>query len=421
MGKHTRSTHEGVAIVAVSEAPKPGSRRAALMAERAARLERFEKEAAQIQASLAELDTKVAQAQRHAHSTVAQREEEEVQAIAAKLPSTDAVPLSLADPEITLGEQGLEAHARQRSFFRIKKLRTTGAAFVVLVSAAAGIGMSPSIVAGASQQATLSTATQAEPKLGVDLTITADGATRTLTTAAPNLATALKEAGISVDSNDKLSTSLYTPLREGMKVTIVRVDVKQVSEEVEEAYQSTTVEDPNLPQGQREVQQPGSNGIVSNTYNVTYEDGVEVSRDLAMSTTVAERVDEIVKIGTKAPTPSAQAASDAGASLTGPAVPAGDAQQIAAGMLSSYGWSSDQFSCLQKLWQRESGWNYQAQNRSSGAYGIPQALPGSKMASAGADWRTNPATQIKWGLGYISGRYGSPCGALAHSNAKGWY
>ena len=70
---------------------------------------------------------------------------------------------------------------------------------------------------------------------------------------------------------------------------------------------------------------------------------------------------------------------------------------------------------------RESGWNPSAQNASSGAYGIPQSLPGSKMASAGADWATNPATQIKWGLGYIQDRYGSPCGAWGHSESYGWY
>ena len=90
-------------------------------------------------------------------------------------------------------------------------------------------------------------------------------------------------------------------------------------------------------------------------------------------------------------------------------------------MLSSYGWGMDQWSCLDSLWQRESNWNPYAQNSSSGAYGIPQSLPGSKMASAGSDWQTNPATQIKWGLGYIDGRYGSPCGAWAHSQSVGWY
>ncbi|GIH77295.1 transglycosylase SLT domain-containing protein [Planobispora longispora] len=89
-------------------------------------------------------------------------------------------------------------------------------------------------------------------------------------------------------------------------------------------------------------------------------------------------------------------------------------------MLEARGWA-DQWGCLEKLWMKESGWNERAMNRSSGAYGIPQSLPGHKMASAGSDWQTNPATQIEWGLSYIKGRYGSPCGAWAHSQAKGWY
>jgi hypothetical protein len=102
-------------------------------------------------------------------------------------------------------------------------------------------------------------------------------------------------------------------------------------------------------------------------------------------------------------------------------VPSGSAQQIAMGMLGSYGWSSSQFSCLVSLWNQESGWNVYATNPSSGAYGIPQALPGSKMASAGADWQTDAATQIRWGLTYIKSLYGSPCGAWAHEEADGWY
>ena len=85
------------------------------------------------------------------------------------------------------------------------------------------------------------------------------------------------------------------------------------------------------------------------------------------------------------------------------------------------GWGASEFSCLDSLWTKESGWSWNANNASSGAYGIPQSLPGSKMASAGSDWATNPATQIKWGLGYIAGRYGTPCGAWAHSQAANWY
>lgn len=100
--------------------------------------------------------------------------------------------------------------------------------------------------------------------------------------------------------------------------------------------------------------------------------------------------------------------------------PAG-AQASARAMLASRGWGDDQFQCLLSLWNRESGWNYQSYNSSSGAGGIPQALPASKMASAGADWQTNAATQVAWGLGYISGRYGTPCGAWAHSQSTGWY
>jgi Transglycosylase SLT domain len=82
---------------------------------------------------------------------------------------------------------------------------------------------------------------------------------------------------------------------------------------------------------------------------------------------------------------------------------------------------ADKAASLPPLWVRESGWNPYAQNSSSGAYGIPQALPGSKMASAGSDWATNPETQIRWGLSYIRASYGSPCGAWSHSESYGWY
>ncbi|MCY7413144.1 MAG: lytic transglycosylase domain-containing protein [Salinibacterium sp.] len=99
----------------------------------------------------------------------------------------------------------------------------------------------------------------------------------------------------------------------------------------------------------------------------------------------------------------------------------GSAQAIALQMLTARGFGSDQFDCLVALWNRESRWNVYALNASSGAYGIPQSLPGDKMASAGADWATNPATQITWGLTYIEARYGDPCGAWGHSEENNWY
>lgn len=82
---------------------------------------------------------------------------------------------------------------------------------------------------------------------------------------------------------------------------------------------------------------------------------------------------------------------------------------------------ADQFQCFSNIVNHESTWNYRASNPSSGAYGLMQALPGTKMASAGADWQTNPATQIKWGLSYMDGRYGSPCGAWSFWQANNWY
>ena len=98
-----------------------------------------------------------------------------------------------------------------------------------------------------------------------------------------------------------------------------------------------------------------------------------------------------------------------------------DPRTIARALLAEFGFSSDQFSCLDSLWMSESGWRVTADNPSSSAYGIPQALPGSKMSTAGADWATNPITQIRWGLGYIRDRYGSPCSAWSFKQGRGWY
>jgi len=98
-----------------------------------------------------------------------------------------------------------------------------------------------------------------------------------------------------------------------------------------------------------------------------------------------------------------------------------DPRAVAQLLAGDRGWGDGQFACLDSLWTKESGWRWNADNGGSGAYGIPQSLPGSKMASAGADWATNPTTQITWGLQYIASSYGTPCGAWAHSVAMNWY
>jgi hypothetical protein len=98
-----------------------------------------------------------------------------------------------------------------------------------------------------------------------------------------------------------------------------------------------------------------------------------------------------------------------------------DPQDVARLLAADRGWGAQQFDCLNSLWAKESGWRWDANNSGSGAYGIPQSLPGSKMASSGGDWATNPITQITWGLAYVSSSYGTPCSAWAHSQAMNWY
>jgi hypothetical protein len=98
-----------------------------------------------------------------------------------------------------------------------------------------------------------------------------------------------------------------------------------------------------------------------------------------------------------------------------------DPRTIAMALLAEFGFSADQFSCLDSLWMSESGWRVTADNPHSSAYGIPQALPGSKMSSAGADWATSAVTQIRWGLGYIRDRFGTPCAAWSFKQGHGWY
>jgi hypothetical protein len=136
--------------------------------------------------------------------------------------------------------------------------------------------------------------------------------------------------------------------------------------------------------------------------------------------------DSFKVVAAPAPRPVPQVVSGGSGSSAGAAAPtyyttpSGTAQAYAAELVSQRGWGPGEFTCLVNLWNRESGWNTHAENP-SGAYGIPQSLPGSKMAAFGADWRNDYRVQIQWGLSYITGSYGSPCGAWAHSNAYNWY
>ena len=161
------------------------------------------------------------------------------------------------------------------------------------------------------------------------------------------------------------------------------------------------------------VIQAGKNGIKEVTYNVKYKNGEEIERTEVASKVIKEPVNKIVEVQTRIVT-SRSASRAIGGSVA-------EYQAYAAQMCSTYGWSQTDFECLVSLWNKESSWNPNAYNSSSGAYGIPQALPGSKMASAGSDYQTNYKTQINWGLSYIKARYGNPQNAWSHSQSKGWY
>ena len=153
---------------------------------------------------------------------------------------------------------------------------------------------------------------------------------------------------------------------------------------------------------------------------------LEQARQQMILTASAAKTLSIVstpKLASRPQPASSPGTTDTTTTTTVPSAPPdpGTAQSTAYNMMSSFGFNpKTEFGCLNDIWTRESGWRYNAEN-ASGAYGIPQALPGSKMASAGSDWMTNPATQIKWGLGYIKGTYVTPCDAWSFWQAHGWY
>ena len=194
---------------------------------------------------------------------------------------------------------------------------------------------------------------------------------------------------------------------------------KIVKETVEIPFETITKEVSSTAQGEKvdKVLQEGQNGIKEITYKIKYQNDVEVERTQISEQVVQEPVDKIVQVTVQVSNRSMMASRNLGASSAS----AAEAQAYARQRGAAYGWSENDYYKLVALWNKESHWNMYAQNRYSGAYGIPQALPGSKMASAGSDYLTNYQTQVNWGLRYIKGRYGNPTVALYHSQATGWY
>jgi len=260
------------------------------------------------------------------------------------------------------------------------------------------------------------------------VTVVADGVATPITTTGIYASDAVTAAGVTFSAADLWSVPASTPLAAGMTITLQRVTYADVTEAAEIAFDTRQTEDDTLTSGRTVIDTRGANGEKSVVYRITYVDGVETSRALLSEGVLTAPVTQEQRIGTKpattaAPTTSTgSTGSTPSASAPAAATPdPGSAQAIAYDMVMARGWGEGEFNCLVSLWNKESGWRVNAANSSSGAYGIPQALPGSKMASAGSDWQTNPATQITWGLGYIEGRYGTPCGAWSHSQSVGWY
>ena len=221
---------------------------------------------------------------------------------------------------------------------------------------------------------------------------------------------ALREIGLVLQDGDEVSVPLDATAVDGLVVLVTRAS--QGGQTVTEAmpFDTQEVDDPTLIKGNKVIKTRGKVGVRTTTYATSIVGGAVVGRTVLASVVTVAPVTQIINIGSKdLPDPSAVAVEPGSAQETG--------KQLAA----ARGWGDDQFACLLPLWSHESGWRVNAENTSSGAYGIPQALPGSKMASVADDWRTNPATQITWGLNYIGGRYGDPCGAWASWQAKGWY
>jgi uncharacterized protein YabE (DUF348 family) len=227
----------------------------------------------------------------------------------------------------------------------------------------------------------------------------------------------LADLGISDDVRNEVSPSPTTPLQPGMTITVHQVVRKTVTSTRPVPYKTTTTTDPSLPAGTTKVVRAGVNGLLQETFSDVYLDGTFVGRVAVSSTVLHPPVDAVVHVG-PSPAGGANAADSSAPVVTN--VSPGSAQDIARQLVAARGWDSSQFNCLVSLWSRESGWRVNASNP-SGAYGIPQALPGSKMAAYGSDWRTNPKTQIEWGLAYIAGSYGTPCAAWAHSQNYNWY
>lgn len=244
-------------------------------------------------------------------------------------------------------------------------------------------------------------------KNSFNVSLNMNGHIEQTSTKSTNVLSFLNEKNIVLGWGESVSPSLTTKIKKNMMISIGIINTKTQTKKEVLKYETIKEFDYSLEDGKEEIVKDGANGEQKVTYLIGTIGNTVVSKVVLGSEIIHQATSKVVHVGT-------MPEGIDPANIT-------QVQSSARKMLSEYGWQDNQFSCLVLLWDKESGWNAHANNPFSGAYGIPQALPGSKMSSAGADWMHNPITQIRWGLNYISGRYGSPCNAYGHSEGFGWY
>lgn len=223
-------------------------------------------------------------------------------------------------------------------------------------------------------------------------------------TQASTIGELLGEKAITLSEGDNISPGVGVNIENNLSITITRPGQRIDTEEQEIKPPIEYVNDNELLQGETKEKEPGSPGRKIITYDVKVEDGVVVEKRKIQEIVAVKPTPRVVARGTKIV-------------ITNPS----ENVEIGRRLAAEKGWEGNQFYCLYQLWEKESHWNTTSGNQVTGAYGIPQALPGSKMSTFGDDWRFNPETQIKWGLSYIGGRYGSPCGAWNFFLTNNWY
>jgi uncharacterized protein YabE (DUF348 family) len=248
------------------------------------------------------------------------------------------------------------------------------------------------------------------------ITVVYDGRRVQVTTTDSTVGQVIDDMGIALGARDRLSVPAGSAIRGGETVTIQRVTKKVVTRTEALPFPVTERRVATMYVGTTKIIRPGKDGRARVTYSYVYVDGKVIGRTTLRSVILTSPTRQLEQVGTKHTIIQDSTASAPSAPTPSP----GTAKAIARELLTNRGWGDAQYNCLVALWDHESGWRVHAAN-SSGAYGIPQALPGSKMSTAGPDWQNNATTQIKWGLGYISSRYGTPCGAWSSWQANGWY